>query len=630
MGWTAVTQDMDWASVDRVREYLDAVAERMDATGGTGRAWREGIWPAIEADSARTITGVHGLAQVGEYIGWGIAFIGAGPYALTLAVPPVVPGTLTVTADTQVVTDDGAGGLTGDGSGAIDYPTGLLRVTFAAVVPPGTPITADYTADRTTLTAREVITGEVVRLGWGPDPDRVVRPPIVPGSVTIHEGGQTLADDGNGNLTGDGTGTVNYGTGAMGYTWDDPPDWPAPTADYTSRQLFGTMFPVGRKITITGAGAFVIVERPDFETIRVAGDATCTDAQFSVSAVGTDVGDHVFLSTVQSCIPFDAFVNSNDYPGGFDGESAVVYYDATTWGEASGLTDAGHWRRVPLRAETLTGVYDPETDVTTLTASGSVFESWMVGRTLALKARGQAVLAAVNSDTEAEVAGDATCANVKFSVLPADWTDYADAAYSYGPVQPGDILGPWLWADLQAGINPLVWTTAESVAWLGGQASTGAGTGATDGAAKGAASSDFAANLGDANGSPTATSVVSGPFGTPPDEYYTAGLARQDAYGYWRTTCPLTKDVRFYAAAPAAGDWNGNGDLSDGPDIQCEFETAAGTSDHAGHSSKFGSAASAPAWGTGSPPPDVAAGYGPASLTVVLCYDRDGGFEYCG
>jgi hypothetical protein len=41
---------------------------------------------------------------------------------------------------------------------------------------------------------------------------------------------------------------------------------------------------------------------------------------------------------------------------------------------------------------------------------------------------------------------------------PTDWTDYADAAYSYGPIQAGDIRGPWIFADLQKAFNAMRWT----------------------------------------------------------------------------------------------------------------------------------------------------------------------------
>ncbi len=45
---------------------------------------------------------------------------------------------------------------------------------------------------------------------------------------------------------------------------------------------------------------------------------------------------------------------------------------------------------------------------------------------------------------------------------PADWTDYADPAFSYGYCQSGDIIGPWLWDDLQDGYDALRWTKASA------------------------------------------------------------------------------------------------------------------------------------------------------------------------
>lgn len=35
------------------------------------------------------------------------------------------------------------------------------------------------------------------------------------------------------------------------------------------------------------------------------------------------------------------------------------------------------------------------------------------------------------------------------TVTPADWTNRQDPAYSYGIAQPGDLIGPWLFKDLQ-------------------------------------------------------------------------------------------------------------------------------------------------------------------------------------
>ena len=39
-----------------------------------------------------------------------------------------------------------------------------------------------------------------------------------------------------------------------------------------------------------------------------------------------------------------------------------------------------------------------------------------------------------------------------------DWTDPNDPMYSHGLIQVGDILGPWIWVDLQAALKVLLWT----------------------------------------------------------------------------------------------------------------------------------------------------------------------------
>jgi hypothetical protein len=49
-----------------------------------------------------------------------------------------------------------------------------------------------------------------------------------------------------------------------------------------------------------------------------------------------------------------------------------------------------------------------------------------------------------------------------------DWTDYSDPMFSYGPPEANDIMGPWLWADMQAALSALKWTVVSNTA---GQAS---------------------------------------------------------------------------------------------------------------------------------------------------------------
>jgi len=47
---------------------------------------------------------------------------------------------------------------------------------------------------------------------------------------------------------------------------------------------------------------------------------------------------------------------------------------------------------------------------------------------------------------------------VEGDTLPTDWTDWEDDAYSYGYITAGDIIGPWIFRDLQDVINLKVWT----------------------------------------------------------------------------------------------------------------------------------------------------------------------------
>lgn len=48
-------------------------------------------------------------------------------------------------------------------------------------------------------------------------------PPIIIGTLFITDGTQVLQDDGSGTFTGDGTGTINYTTGAYSITFNSPP-----------------------------------------------------------------------------------------------------------------------------------------------------------------------------------------------------------------------------------------------------------------------------------------------------------------------------------------------------------------------------------------------------------------------
>lgn len=66
-------------------------------------------------------------------------------FAGTLRNRPVVPGSLTISGPTFALTDDGANRLTGgEGTGTIDYDSGVWSIDLGAAAGPGEPITAGY------------------------------------------------------------------------------------------------------------------------------------------------------------------------------------------------------------------------------------------------------------------------------------------------------------------------------------------------------------------------------------------------------------------------------------------------------------------------------------------------------
>ncbi|MEG0921350.1 MAG: hypothetical protein RSD57_16960 [Comamonas sp.] len=132
--------------------------------------------------------------------------------------PMPEPGTIFIDywslGQRYTLTDDGQGQLVGQGGGAASYMTGAVSVTLKAVPDIGSTICLSHGA-RVSYVNRSA-QGAAVRApeyAWvieaDSDNDRVV-----PGSLIIGytSGGQvrTVVDDGKGNLTGDGTGVVDY------------------------------------------------------------------------------------------------------------------------------------------------------------------------------------------------------------------------------------------------------------------------------------------------------------------------------------------------------------------------------------------------------------------------------------
>jgi hypothetical protein len=135
--------------------------------------------------------------------------------------PLPAPGTVVISfmalGNWYTVQDDGAGGFTGSGTGTINYTTGSIAVTFPSMPDAGSSVLFQW-GENTAFTNRSGAAGyRMPEFSW-----EVAQAPIKPGTVTVtwQSGGatRTVTDNGTGDLTGDGTGSVNYATGQISLT----------------------------------------------------------------------------------------------------------------------------------------------------------------------------------------------------------------------------------------------------------------------------------------------------------------------------------------------------------------------------------------------------------------------------
>jgi len=113
-----------------------------------------------------------------------------------------------------VITDDGAGQLVGQGGGAVSYLTGAVNLTLKAVPDIGSTICLSHGA-RVSYTSRSS-QGAAVRppeFSWQIEADSE-NERVVPGSLIIGYTSagvvRTVVDNGQGKLTGDGAGVIDY------------------------------------------------------------------------------------------------------------------------------------------------------------------------------------------------------------------------------------------------------------------------------------------------------------------------------------------------------------------------------------------------------------------------------------
>ncbi|UYM16186.1 hypothetical protein [Endozoicomonas euniceicola] len=150
-------------------------------------------------------------------------------YTFNFAEAKPKPGTLVISyialGKWQDVSDPGNGQMDGSGKGNIDFSTGSVAVTFDAVPDPDSKLVFSYITQGDEEITRRTGSLPVERFAFRHTTEK---PGIKPGSVTIRylASGQnkTLTDQGNGLLNGDGSGSVYYASGELGFVLNAVPD----------------------------------------------------------------------------------------------------------------------------------------------------------------------------------------------------------------------------------------------------------------------------------------------------------------------------------------------------------------------------------------------------------------------
>ena len=209
----------------------DAFDDIQDAYVNRGQIWKRAgqtLLGRLKYCNSQVLT--HGTGGLGPYSGTmdNTSNTPRGGH-LPIVAGSVVVRTRVTTPNTEVYSDNSAGGLTGNlgGTGTINYTTGAWSITSAIAVTANTPIMISYDYEPTTATNPHVNVS-VVAIGDGVAGAHsgtfTQNVPMEPGSVFIvaqqSNGEETYLDNGGGGLVGSllGTGTINYSTGAWSFT----------------------------------------------------------------------------------------------------------------------------------------------------------------------------------------------------------------------------------------------------------------------------------------------------------------------------------------------------------------------------------------------------------------------------
>jgi len=388
-----------------------------------------GIYPLLLMGTA-TVTSGAVLSHADEEVAVGD---GGKTYTFTFPHDPAHAGNdrvhpetvtiqVTVGETTYTVTDDGTGGLSGDGAtGAIQYgflvhecvpwsvtpwlshpySQATATLTFPVDVPAATSITASWEEDRTVL----VLAGRLAWTEWAG-----------------HE------------LT----------------TYDDE-DEVIDTYEIDRAEGGGT--------------EIVLVGQHDILARRFSIDPanTALDCGFFAALQGL----------IQSLVPHYVNHTADDFTGATD----VPMFGLSTFATAAGMKYSAGPPTIFLRVQssgyTMTGSYDVVSDKTTIHDSGAgFFRAGMDVRPdqIHIYGEGQFPIYEVLDANHIRIEGDHSwTANRKVAVLPFDHTNKDDPAFTPGLAAVGDVRGIWLYYWIKKALQNLKWT----VLWTPDEGVTG-------------------------------------------------------------------------------------------------------------------------------------------------------------
>ncbi|WP_252177187.1 hypothetical protein [Endozoicomonas sp. 4G] len=200
----------------------------IDYESGELNIWRNSSYFTSSATALyQPATGITGAAISGTL---GITTQNRGfNYTFNFAKAKPRPGTLVISyislGKWQDISDKGNGLLAGSGSGTMDFSTGSVAVTLDGLPDPDSKLVFSYITQADDEIALRTGPVAVDKFSFR---HTTAKPGIKPGSIVITylASGQTktLTDQGNGLLTGDGSGSAHYAPGELGFVLNALPD----------------------------------------------------------------------------------------------------------------------------------------------------------------------------------------------------------------------------------------------------------------------------------------------------------------------------------------------------------------------------------------------------------------------